>query len=211
MPEDEETGPEGPASIPLVDGQTDLTNVNSTEGMALDQLEDLASATAGLHFPNDLVMVIHECNAARYRIIQRLRRDARDAVRRTVPASLTDPEIVLQRETSALYARILELEKTRKIRWDTHKSDWVARPMYTTRTDSNRPPAYTEDDLLGHFDKVRRHGKRWSATCPSHDDKHPSLAISEGDRGWLIRCWTGCSFADIVHAVGLESQRMFFS
>ena len=177
----------------------------------LDQLETLASAAAGLHFANELVGVVHERNAARDRAIQRVRRDAREAVRRTLPASLTDPEIVLQRETSALYAKLTTLVAAGKLRWDPHKSNWVKRPVFTTRTDSTRPPAYSTDDLLSRFDKVRRQGKRWSARCPAHVDKTPSLAIAQGDRGWLLKCWANCSFADIVHAGGLDSRRLFYS
>ena len=211
MPYEETAPPDGEAaSIPFVDGQTDPTNGSNTEPLALDQLEDLASATAGLHFPNDLVQVIHERNAARQRSVLRQRRDARDAVKRTLPNSLTDPEIVIQREAATLYVKLVELEKAGKIRWDAWQQDWIAaRPRYSY-TDSSRPPAYTVDELLGHFDKVRRNGKRWSVRCPAHDDKHPSLAISEGDRGWLVKCWAGCVFSEITHAAGLESQRMFF-
>ena len=170
-------------------------------------------STEGQHCANELVSVIEEQDGARDRVIQRQRRDASDAVRRTLPNSLTDPEIVLQRETATLYTRILELEESGKIRWDDWSQDWtVARPRYsyTNGTDSTRPPSYSTDEILDKFDKVRRNGKRWSARCPAHTDKHPSLAITEGDKGWLLRCWAGCTFTEIMDAGGLEPQRMFF-
>jgi hypothetical protein len=35
--------------------------------------------------------------------------------------------------------------------------------------------------------------------CPAHDDRAPSLSISEGDDGrTLLKCHAGCSTADIV-------------
>ena len=138
------------------------------EPLTLEELEGLNNHAAGLHFANELVQVVHERSAARDRVIRRLRQDAHDAVRRTLPNSLTDPEIVLQREAGQLYTRIIKLEKTGKIRWDTHKRNWVARPMYTTRTDQSRPPSYTVEELLDKFDRVRRQGKRWTARCPAH-------------------------------------------
>ena len=173
-------------------------------------LEDWASFTAGLHFRQDLIQVVRLRREARDRATERRRRDARDAVERTPTRRLTADEIVLQRDTAKLYARILKLEKTGKIRWDDHKSTWVARPIYTTRTDSTRPPSYTVEELLSRFDKVRRHGKGWTGRCPAHTDKRPSLAITEGDKGWLLKCWAGCTFTEIVHAADLESRRMFY-
>ena len=196
MPGIEETAPRKGAA-----------STSSTFGYHSEPSDD---STDSQHFANELISVIEESNAARDRVVRRMRRDAHDAVIRTLPNHLDDAEIVLQRETATLYTRILELEKTGKIRWDTHKSDWVARPMYTTRTDSTRPPAYTSEELLDRFDKVRRNGKRWSARCPAHTDRTPSLAITEGDKGWLLKCWTGCTFTEITHAAGLDSQRMFW-
>ena len=173
-------------------------------------LEDWASFTAGLHFRQDLIQVVRLRREARDRATERRRRDAHDAVERTPTRRLTADEIVLQRDTAKLDARILKLEKTDKIRWDDHKSTWVARPIYTTRTDSTRPPSYTVEELLSPFDKVRRHGKGWTGRCPAHTDKRPSLAITEGDKGWLLKCWAGCTFDEILHASDLKPSRMFY-
>ena len=208
---DEETAPtRGAASSSSSFGYHSEQSDATSPVVESPTLENLASATDGLPFPNELVGVIHERNAARQRSVERQRRDARDAVTRTLPNHPDDPEIVLQRETGELYAKLLELENVGKISWDDWSQDWIpARPTFVY-SDSTRPPAYTSDELLGHFDKVRRQGKRWSARCPAHQDRKPSLAISEGDRGWLLRCWTGCTFPEITHAAGLEAQRMFW-
>ncbi len=51
---------------------------------------------------------------------------------------------------------------------------------------------------------------RWQACCPSHDDKRPSLAITETSDGTLLlKCWAGCTADEIVRAVGLELSDLF--
>ena len=197
MTPQEETGPgRGPASS------------SASAGFPSDRQSN--GSTEGQHFANVLVGVVEERDAAHRRSVLRQRQDAHDAVRRTLPNHLDDPEIGLQRETATLYAKVVKLEESGKIRWDDWSQDWVKRPMFT-RTDRSRPPPYSTEELLSRFDKVRRQGKRWTARCPAHTDKTPSLAIAEGDKGWLLKCWTNCTFDEIVHAGGLDSRRMFFS
>jgi hypothetical protein len=58
--------------------------------------------------------------------------------------------------------------------------------------------------VLSKLPDAKRAGKSWSARCPAHDDRRPSLSIAEGDDGRaLIRCHAGCSVAAIVAALGL--------
>ena len=67
------------------------------------------------------------------------------------------------------------------------------------------------DKLLPRLDKVRqvKPGK-WIARCPAHDDKSPSLHITEAEDGkLLVKCWAGCSVVKIVTAVGLELRDLF--
>ncbi|MBD3272983.1 AAA family ATPase [Candidatus Dependentiae bacterium] len=53
-------------------------------------------------------------------------------------------------------------------------------------------------------------GKGFIALCPAHEDKNPSLSITEGDDGKiLMKCHAGCSFKDICSALGIEEQRLF--
>ena len=57
---------------------------------------------------------------------------------------------------------------------------------------------------------VRKSGSGWSAKCPAHEDRAPSLSISEGDDGRvLLFCHAGCPFAAIVRAAGLEEGDLF--
>lgn len=51
---------------------------------------------------------------------------------------------------------------------------------------------------------------RWQARCPAHDDRSPSLSVTEtADGTLLIKCWAGCSAADIVSAIGLDLRDLF--
>ena len=61
------------------------------------------------------------------------------------------------------------------------------------------------DVLLSHFDGVKEAGRgKYVARCSAHDDRKPSLAISEGDNGrLLLHCWAGCETEAVLSAVGL--------
>jgi len=67
------------------------------------------------------------------------------------------------------------------------------------------------DTLLQHLDKVRRTGPgTWSARCPAHDDRGPSLSVRETDDGRvLIHCFAGCDVHDVLGAVGMSISDLF--
>ena len=67
------------------------------------------------------------------------------------------------------------------------------------------------DKVLSCLDKVKSTGtNKWKACCPAHDDKSPSLAITEASDGTvLLKCWVGCTAQDIVTAIGLELRDLF--
>lgn len=67
------------------------------------------------------------------------------------------------------------------------------------------------DDVLQRLDKVRRRQPgQWSARCPAHDDKGPSLSIRETPEGSvLMYCFGGCAVADVVAAMGMSMERLF--
>ena len=70
----------------------------------------------------------------------------------------------------------------------------------------------TAEELLSRLDGVRSRGTgKWSARCPSHNpDKNPSLAIKEGERGLLVKCWAECTLDEITAALGIEIKDLFF-
>ena len=64
--------------------------------------------------------------------------------------------------------------------------------------------------LLNSLEKVRSSGHgTWTARCPAHEDKHPSLAIRETEGIILMKCHAGCDVYDIVKAVGMEMDDLF--
>lgn len=63
--------------------------------------------------------------------------------------------------------------------------------------------------LLSRLEKVRGRNGAWTACCPAHDDKSPSLAIKDEDGTVLLKCFGGCEVASIVAAVGMEMTDLF--
>jgi len=64
--------------------------------------------------------------------------------------------------------------------------------------------------LLERRDKVRAAGKgSWMACCPAHDDKSPSLSITESDGKLLVYCHAQCPALSVVEAVGLTWDDLF--
>jgi len=70
--------------------------------------------------------------------------------------------------------------------------------------------AMTIDTLLSQLDGVKQRGKRWAAKCPAHDDKSPSLQITEGHSGLLLKCWAGCWLEDICAGLGIHQKDLFY-
>jgi hypothetical protein len=67
------------------------------------------------------------------------------------------------------------------------------------------------DSVLGALTGVRRTGPgRWSAICPAHEDRRPSLSVREADDGkLLVKCWAGCSVDEVVAGLGLRMEDLF--
>ncbi|WP_375704355.1 toprim domain-containing protein [Bartonella sp. AD328YNZD] len=57
------------------------------------------------------------------------------------------------------------------------------------------------------------HGRYGTARCPAHDDRLPSLSISNGNDGrLLLYCYAGCSFREIIQAlirIGLLGKQAY--
>ena len=58
--------------------------------------------------------------------------------------------------------------------------------------------------LLPRLNRVKEtgHGK-YVACCPAHDDRSPSLSVTEKDGKTLLHCFAGCETEDVLCAVGL--------
>jgi hypothetical protein len=65
-------------------------------------------------------------------------------------------------------------------------------------------------NLLNRLEKVKGKKGRWTACCPAHGDKSPSLAITQLDDGRiLLKCFAGCSAYEVVSAVGMDMTDLF--
>lgn len=64
-------------------------------------------------------------------------------------------------------------------------------------------------EFVTHLQGVKGTAKGYTACCPAHDDRHPSLAIAEAEDRLLIHCRAGCSTKEVLTAVGLEFSDLY--
>src|SRR3990167_8398998 len=67
------------------------------------------------------------------------------------------------------------------------------------------------DLLLDKLEKVRKRGPdSWSACCPYHKDRSPSLTIRALDDGRiLLHCFAGCPPNSVLASLGLDFDALF--
>jgi len=67
------------------------------------------------------------------------------------------------------------------------------------------------DLLLGRLERVVPTRRGWRAPCPACGGRSLKLSIGEAvdTRAVLLRCFAGCSAAEVVAAVGLKSADLF--
>jgi hypothetical protein len=66
------------------------------------------------------------------------------------------------------------------------------------------------ENILSRLEKVKGRNGAYTACCPAHSDKSPSLAIRELDDGRiLIKCFADCSVQDILGAIGMDMNDLF--
>ncbi len=64
--------------------------------------------------------------------------------------------------------------------------------------------------ILEHLDGVRQtRPSRWIARCPAHEDRSPSLSISEVDDRVLLHDFGGCATSAVLAALGLSLSDLF--
>jgi putative DNA primase/helicase len=66
-------------------------------------------------------------------------------------------------------------------------------------------------DVLDRLEQVTGGNGKWMACCPAHQDKSPSLAISETEDRVLVYCFAGCGAEDVMAAIGLNVTDLFYS
>lgn len=68
------------------------------------------------------------------------------------------------------------------------------------------------DVVLERLGGARQNGDGWQARCPAHDDREPSLSVSQrsqGDPGVVIYCHAGCTPDEVAAALGLSTADLF--
>lgn len=67
------------------------------------------------------------------------------------------------------------------------------------------------DNVLDRLEKVRQRAPgQWSARCPAHADKGPSLSVRETPEGAvLLHCFAGCTPGAVVAAMGMDLADLF--
>lgn len=50
---------------------------------------------------------------------------------------------------------------------------------------------------------------QYKALCPAHDDKSPTLSVTEKDGRVLIHCFAGCETGDVLDALGVRMSDLF--
>jgi putative DNA primase/helicase len=66
-------------------------------------------------------------------------------------------------------------------------------------------------ETIAHALGGRKAGSGWTARCPAHDDRKPSLSLRDSDSGMvLVRCHAGCEQEQVIAALrmrGLWTER----
>jgi putative DNA primase/helicase len=64
-------------------------------------------------------------------------------------------------------------------------------------------------DILERLSSVRRNTTGWTARCPAHNDRRPSLSITERQGKILLHCFAGCTAEAICGALGIHLRDLF--
>ena len=66
------------------------------------------------------------------------------------------------------------------------------------------------EKFLSRLEAVKGRAGAFTARCPAHDDRGPSLSVREADDGRvLMHCFAGCDVHQIVTAVGMDLTELF--
>ena len=72
-------------------------------------------------------------------------------------------------------------------------------------------PAHV-DEVLSRLDKVTQSSTtKWSARCPAHDDRNPSLTVGIGEKRQVLLCChsAGCTLEQILEAMDLSPADLY--
>lgn len=67
----------------------------------------------------------------------------------------------------------------------------------------------TLDSILRHLHGVRPNRGSWTALCPAHQDRNPSLSVRQENGKILLHCFAGCSVEAICSALTIDVRDLF--
>ena len=71
-------------------------------------------------------------------------------------------------------------------------------------------PSEALERVLARLQDVRRSRRGWMARCPAHEDRSPSLSVSEGGDGRvLLHCFSGCRTESVCEALQIRVSDLF--
>ena len=66
------------------------------------------------------------------------------------------------------------------------------------------------EKFVQRLSKVKGRNGQWTASCPAHEDKSPSLSVREAEDGRvLVHCFGGCDVQSVLGAVGMDMSDLF--
>ncbi len=90
----------------------------------------------------------------------------------------------------------------------THTSNTTASLRHVNAAPMRPAPRAAQiDDILANLEGVKTAGDGYTALCPAHPDRNPSLSIgTRADGGILLFCHSGCTFPEILAACGMQTD-----
>ena len=67
----------------------------------------------------------------------------------------------------------------------------------------------TLNDITSRLSNVKKTGSGIIAQCPSHNDTHNSLSVTQGDDKILVHCHANCTFDEICNSLNIEVKELF--
>jgi CheY-like chemotaxis protein len=66
------------------------------------------------------------------------------------------------------------------------------------------------EDILNHLDKVKKTPSGYIACCPVHDDRNPSMSVTEKDGVVLMHCFScGANGLDVANSLQISPSALF--
>lgn len=66
------------------------------------------------------------------------------------------------------------------------------------------------ENLLQRLEMVKGRNNSWTARCPAHADRSPSLAVRRAEDGRvLLHCFGGCETESVLSSVGMSMSDLF--